>query len=53
MNMSPSKLEYPYLGLDKRKFAFEHAQNVRNHILHMRKDSSGHLISIEAFYGVQ
>ena len=28
------------------KSAFEHAQNVRIHILHMRKVSSGHLLSI-------
>ena len=38
----------------KRKRAFKHAQNVRIHItLHMRKVSSGHLLSIETFCSSQ
>ena len=38
------------MGRVKRKRAFEHAQNVQNHIiLHLRKVSAGHLL-IETFY---
>ena len=42
------------MGRVKRKKAFEHLQNVRIHvILHMRKVSSGHLLSMETFYSVR
>ena len=42
------------MGRVKRKSAFKHAQNVRIHIiLHMRRVSSGHLLSIETFYSNQ
>ena len=42
------------MGHVKQKSAFEHAQNVRNHIiLHMCRVSSGHLLSIHTFYGIQ
>ena len=41
------------MGRVKRKSAFEHAQNVRIHIiLHMRRVSSGQLLSIETFYSI-
>ena len=37
-----------------KKNVFEHAQNVRILIiLHMRKVSSGHLLSIETLYSIQ
>ena len=42
------------IGRVKRKSVFEHAKNIRRHvILHMRKVSSGHLLSIETFYSIQ
>ena len=42
------------MGRAKRKSAFEHAQNGRIHImLHMRKVSSGNLLSTETFYSIQ
>ena len=42
----------PY-GLRQTKSAVEHAQSVRIHIiLHLRKVSSGHLLSIETFYSI-
>ena len=42
------------MGHVKRKSAFEHAQNVRIHIiLHMCKVSSGHLLPIEPFCRIQ
>ena len=41
------------MGRVKWKSAFEHAQNMRIHIiLHMRKVSAGQLLSIETFYTV-
>ena len=42
------------MGRIKRKSAFEHAQNAQIHIiLHMRKVSSGHLLSIEIFCSIK
>ena len=38
----------------KRKSAFEHVQNVQIQIiLHMRKISTGRLLSIQAFFSIQ
>ena len=42
------------VGRIKRKSAFEHAQNVRIHIIRcMHKVSSGSLFSIDTFYSIQ
>ena len=42
------------VGRIKRKNAYEHALNVRVHIiLHMRKVSSGHFLSIETVISIQ
>ena len=49
--ISLSRLMQSNMGRAKQKSAFEHEQKVRIHIiLHMRKVSSGHLLSIDAFY---
>ena len=53
-NMFIMSTRLHHMCLVKRKSAFEHAQNVRIHInMHMRKLSSGHLLSIETFYSIQ
>ena len=46
-------LRASYIGRVKRKSAFEHAKNVRIHIvLRIRKVSSGPLLSMDTFYGI-
>ena len=50
---NPARLKHK-MGLIKRRRVYEHAQNAQIHaILHMRKVSSGHLLSSEIVYSIQ
>ena len=52
--LKKTKGQYSHMGRAKRKVVFEHAQNVRIHIiLCMHKVSSGPLLSIDTFYSIQ